>query len=130
VSGLRLARNHAAEPAVHAAMRTAGWPEWSPLPQVYSGHGFEALVGREHCGGLPSSPLRWHISVRGPDRVPTWGEMVDIAHSIRPGVPFVIGVPPRSLWLNMHPHVLHLWETGDDALLEEWRTNARGDTPS
>lgn len=81
-------------------------------------------------GGLPTSPLRWHISLRGPGRVPTWEELVDVAHQLRPGVPFVLAVPPRSLWMNVHPHVLHLWETADEPLLEEWRVNARGDAPT
>ncbi len=111
-------------------MRNGGWPEWETLPQVYQGVGFQAFVGREQCGGLPTSPLRWHISLRGPGRIPTWGETVEVAHQLRPGVPSAIGVPPCSLWLNLHPHVLRLWEVADDALLEEWRVNARGDTPT
>lgn len=127
---IKLSRAYDLEPRTHAAMKSAGWPDWAPLPHVYLGHGFEALVGREHCGGRLTDPLRWHISVQGPSRVPSWEEMVDIAHNVRPGVPFVISVPPRSMWMNVHPHVLHLWETGDVALIEEWKVNARGDTPT
>ena len=127
---LRLSRAWSDEPSTHEAMRNAGWPEWAPLPQVYKGAGFQAFIGREHCGGLPTSPLRWHISLRGPDRIPTWAELVEIAHQLRPGVPFVVAVPPRSLWMNVHPHVLHVWETADEALLEEWRVNARGEVPT
>lgn len=130
MGAMKLARNHAAEPETHAAMRAAGWPDALPMPQVYEGHGMYALVGREHCGGAFTDPLRWHVSVRGPGRVPTWAELVEVAHSVRPGVPFVVSVPPRSLWLNLHPHVLHLWETGDEALIREWKVNARGDVPS
>jgi hypothetical protein len=128
---MKLARAWHEEPKVHAAMRAVpGHVDWVPLPQVYAGHGFHVFVGREHCGGRQTDTLRWHISVRGPDRVPTWAEMVEIAHELRPGVPFVIGVPPRSLWMNVHPHVLHLWETADEALLEEWRVNATGQQPT
>jgi hypothetical protein len=132
---LKLARNRPAENEVHRAMKKDGWPEWASLPQVYTaGPGpswaFVSIVNREHCGGLPTSPLRWHISLRGPGRVPSWGELAQAAHSLRPGVPFVISVPPRSMWMNVHPHVLHLWETDDDALLEEWKANAMGATPT
>jgi hypothetical protein len=108
----------------------AGWPDWVARPLVYRGAGMMALVGREHCGGRPTDPLRWHISLQGPGRVPTWEELVMVAHELRPGVPFVVSVPPRSLWLNLHPHVLHLWETGDEALIAEWKANARGDVPT
>lgn len=52
------------------------------------------------------------------------------AHDLRPGVPFCMGVPPRLWWMNVHPNVLHLWETRDDGLIEEWRANAQGHAPS
>jgi len=131
VSVRALARDFASEERAHDSLRAGGWPEWATMPLVYStADGFFALVGRERCGGLETSPLRWHISLQGPGRIPTWDELVEAAHKLRPGVPFVIGVPPRSLWMNVHPHVLHLWETADAALLEEWRTNTRGDAPS
>jgi hypothetical protein len=127
---VKLARDRAAERLIAEQMAGMGAPAWATRPQVYRGHDFQCFVGREHCGGREASPLRWHISVRGPDRLPTWEEMVEIAHELRPGVPFVISVPPRSLWLNLHPHVHHLWETGDEALMEEWRANATGQAPT
>jgi hypothetical protein len=76
--------------------------------------------------------MRWHISVRYGDpgfngRVPSWGELVQTAHELRPGVPFVVGIPPRSWWLNVHPDVLHLVETRDLALIASWRDEAQGD---
>lgn len=125
-----LALDPAAEADLHAAMKRGGWPSWSPMPTLYRCPGYRALVGREHCGGRPEDPLRWHISLSGPGRVPSWGELVEAAHLLRPGVPFVVSVPPRSMWMNVHPHVLHLWETGDAALIEEWKVNAQGDQPT
>ena len=80
--------------------------------------------------GAPTDPLRWHLSLQGPGRVPTWRELAAAAHELRPGVGFVASVPPKSLWMNVHPHVLHLWECGDPALIEEWKVNARGDRPT
>jgi hypothetical protein len=32
---------------------------------------------------------------------------------------FVIGVPPKSWWMNVHPHVLHLHETRDELLIAD-----------
>jgi hypothetical protein len=64
---------------------------------------------------------RWHISISGPGRVPTWSEIAETCHELRPGVPFVLGVPPRSMWMNVHKDVLHALETKDDAMLEQWR---------
>lgn len=103
-----------------------------PLPKSYlHDDGRVAMVGREYAGGDPASgDLRWHISVRARDRAPTWGEVVDTAHELRPGVVFCVGVPPRSWWLNVHEHVLHLWEVRDELLIQEYRVNATGDEPT
>lgn len=79
---------------------------------------------------VDESDVRWHISVSGDGRLPAWDELVDAAHSLRPGVSFCLGVPPKTWWMNVHPHVLHMWETRDDGLIEEWRRNARGDRPT
>lgn len=92
-----------------------------------------ALIGREHWRG--ESQPRWHISLRYGDpgvngRVPTWEEIVMACHELRPGVPFVMGVPPRSWWVNTHPDVLHMWEARDPALVAQWRENAQGQRPT
>ena len=42
----------------------------------------------------------------------------------------VMGVPPRSFWMNVHPDVLHLWEPRDEAMIEQWRANALGQVPT
>ena len=49
---------------------------------------------------------------------------------LQQGGEFVIGIPPRSWWMSVHPHVLHLIETKDELLIENWKANARGDEPS
>jgi hypothetical protein len=105
------------------------------LPKGYqTPSGLTALVGREPFGNTDDD-IRWHISVRYGDpgvdgRVPSWEEMVNAAHELRPGVVFVIGVPPRSWWMSVHPHVLHLHETRDAALIAEFQANAMSHAPS
>ena len=102
-----------------------------PPPRCYVNGKARAMVGREFAGGDPSSgDLRWHISISYPERVPTWGEMVDAVHELRPGVCFSVGIPPRSWWLNVHEFTLHAWETRDELLLEEYRANATGQRPT
>ena len=96
-------------------------------PKAYESGALRALVGREP---VVEGDVRWHISVSRPDRLPTWHELTDAAHALRPGVCFVVGVPPRSWWMNVHPYCLHLWETRDAHLIAEWRRNARGDEPT
>jgi hypothetical protein len=91
-----------------------------------------ALMGREPVGG---GALRWHISVRHGDpgidgRVPNWEELVSTAHELRPGVTFVLGIPPRSWWINHHEDVLHLYEINDVALEASWRAERGGQRPS
>jgi hypothetical protein len=115
-----------------AAWREA-YPDGPPPPRAYQdGSRFTALVGREP---VAADDMRWHISVRYGDsgldgRVPTWDELVRAAHELRPGVVFIVGVPPRSWWINTHPDVLHLWEVRDEALVEAWRAERREDGPS
>lgn len=135
----------ALSPEVAAVRPTNGWKidaDWqrqlkevwdrempgAPQPRALRRGLLAALVGREPVGGVGAP--RWHISVQHRDRVPSWDELVQAAHDLRPGVVFVLGVPPRSWWLNAHPRVLHLWETTDAGLVDEYRVNARGDRPS
>lgn len=83
-------------------------------------------------GGEPPRAMRsgWHIALAHRDRIPVWEELAACAHDLRPGVPFALGVPPRSWWINVHPHVLHLWELRDWPLIEQWKAERRGDRPT
>ena len=114
------------------------WREHNP--DVDPPRGFQnpnhltAMVGREPVD-QNNEDWRWHISVRFGDpgidgRVPTWDELVDVAHELRPGVCFAIGIPPRSWWMNVHPDVLHLYEMKDEALVSQWREQRMGQTPT
>lgn len=98
-----------------------------PVPRVFEKGGLRALVGREP---VVDGDWRWHVSVSGPGRIPTWEELVTAAHELRPGVVFCVPMPPRTWWLNVHEHVLHAWETRDEHLVAEWRRSARGDRPT
>lgn len=103
------------------------------FPKVFYGYDragrrvLYALLGRE-----PVAPGddRWHLSLSAEGRVPNWDELAAAAHALRPGVAFAIGVPPRSWWINVHEHVLQLWEVADANLLAQWRSERRGDRPS
>lgn len=108
----------------------AAWRREFPdveAPEAYTCGPLRAFVGREP---VVTDDWRWHISVSCADRLPEWGELVETAHALRPGVVFVVGVPPRSWWLNVHRYTLHLWQTTDLHLVSEWRANARGDRPT
>lgn len=90
-----------------------------------------AIAGRENIAGPDGKPdWRWHLSLSAEHDVPRWADLVAAAHRLRPGVVFVVGVPPRSWWLNLHPNVLHLWELKDEELTAQWRAESRGDTPT
>jgi hypothetical protein len=94
-----------------------------------------SLNGQRYCVLLsrdvfPDGDPRWHISVsneahlqRGHD-VPVWRDFVAIVHQMRPGVPFVLGIPPSNMWMNKNPNVLHALEVKDEALIREWRRHA------
>ena len=108
-----------------------------PAPVVYthSKLGLTAMVGREPVGVHKEAleDLRWHISMRAQDRIPKWEELVEAAHQLRPGVVFCVPLPPRTWWINVHEHVLHLWEIRDTNLENQWRSEHQatgGDRPT
>ena len=109
-----------------------GYPDELPPMQFWANPSEQltAFLGREYCGGREKDPLRWHLSIKGDQRPPTWEQVAGAAHEIRPGIHFVLMVPPKSWWMNVAPTVLHLWETADQALVEEARANRMGHRPT
>ena len=116
-----------------AAMRSAGTAAVGALEHVTAqrayvrGMEFHVLASRDE---IKPGDARWHLSISGKSNVPPWDVMVAIAHVARPGICFVIGVPPRSWWINIHPNVLHLWELKDGPLLDQWKAEAQGHEPT
>lgn len=98
------------------------------------GRTFRVCLSRDPMGlddqGVPD--LRWHVSVSqvGSNSVPQWRSLVAIVHALRPGVPFIVGIPPESWWMNVHPGVLHAVETRDVNLIAQWRFEAQGHRPT
>lgn len=99
------------------------WPEGDGA----KGGPYSVLMGRER---IADSDPRWHISVAHPAHLPAWADLVAIAHRLRPGVVFVVGVPPRSWWINVHENCLHLWEMRDPNLEAQWRSESQGHRPT
>jgi hypothetical protein len=63
---------------------------------------------------------RWHMAVSHPARYPAWDEIKAAAREFLPADGFyVLCFPPERLWLNLHPHCFHLWETRDRWLIEQ-----------
>ena len=88
---------------------------------------YRAVVSRDEIGVADE---RWHLSISGQDDVPPWRVMATIGHDLRPGVPMAMGLPPRSWWINVHPHTLHMWELHDENLIAQWRAERSGHTPT
>lgn len=102
-----------------------------PVPETWvflKGDGsLRALIGRENVGTEKAEDFRWHISVAPyMNRVPSWDELVFAAHSLRPGVTFIVGIPPESQWMSLHDYVIHLWESKDEGIERLWRNEALG----
>lgn len=114
------------ERIAHARMRkvnasgVANMPE-EFFPKAYGNGDLRAFVGYEPLEHPHGDQRRWHISVQGPGRVPTWEEVRDAAHELRPGIIFGLAVVPRSWWINVNEFVLHLWEVKDEPLINSWR---------
>jgi hypothetical protein len=93
------------------------------------GTGYSVLLGREPLDETLAD-MRWHLSIAHPSRLPEWRHLAEIAHEVRPGVVFVMALPPKSWWINIHDYCLHLWEVKDDPLVDSWRREGRGDAPT
>lgn len=113
----------------------SGEPAGIPLnaERIYlriDGELHQALLSRDEVP--PGNESRWHISLskaehlEDPDchDVPTWRDLVAVVHQLRPGVTFAVGIPPRNMWMNHNPNVLHAWEIRDPGLEEAFRVNA------
>lgn len=61
--------------------------------------------------GTPTDQTAWeHVSVSLTDRCPTWDEMCKVKALFWDDEDAVMELhPPRSTWVNNHPHCLHLW---------------------
>jgi hypothetical protein len=128
---LRFRRNAEHEQAIRELYESRGMPPES-VPVVHYGYDGETerlhvLTSREEWA---PGDERWHLSISAPERVPTWNEITEAIHALRPGVPMVLGVPPRSWWMNLHPYVLHAWECKDWNLIAEWRANRTHQAPT
>jgi hypothetical protein len=109
----------------------AGGSEVVRLCQAtYGAMAHNVIATRDPLPGNGIPDKRWHISIAAPGAVPSWAALVAIVHALRPGVPFCVGLPPRSWWINVHPNVLHVWELNDPNLIAQWRAERGGHQPS
>lgn len=68
-------------------------------------------------GWDPETPVPWeHVSVHiveyGKQRTPTWAEMCAVKDIFWDAEECAVQYhPPKSEYVNIHPHVLHLWKS-------------------
>jgi hypothetical protein len=65
---------------------------------------------------------RWvHVSASYRNRIPTWAELVRVRDElVGPERPAVKILPERAFYVNINPHVLHLWTPLDRWPLPEF----------
>jgi hypothetical protein len=52
----------------------------------------------------------WHISIAHPLGLPSWEQLVEVKEAFMgKEVKAMHLLPPRSQWMNVHPHCMHLW---------------------
>lgn len=57
---------------------------------------------------------RWHLSISAPGRLPTYEELKKARYEFLPDEIYAAQIfPPQSEFVNVNPHVLHLWEIRD-----------------
>lgn len=115
-------------PQMVEAWRAAGLPPPRSFALMSKGRDeLHAILSRDNIAAPRDVPdERWHLSVSGDGRVPSWDEIAAACHALRPGVTFVVGVPPRSYWINVNENVLHAYETRDANLEAQWLAEGRG----
>jgi hypothetical protein len=102
-----------------AHLRQALGDNWKgDPPKAFRMGALHALVSRDE---IAPGDLRWHLSLSRADRIPTWSELSKAADHLRPGIVFVVPMPPKSMWVNLHENTLHLVEIRDEPLIEQWR---------
>ncbi len=78
---------------------------------------FFVTAGNTRLKILSSGPATeefpWeHVSVSAPNRTPTWEEMTYVKHLFWTDDECVIQFhPPKKVYVNHHPFVLHLWKS-------------------
>lgn len=90
-----------------------------PVLDVYGHEGDEtcgafivpSCVDHKSLIVVASADEGWeHVSVSRVNRTPTWGEMDQIKQLFWDDEDAVMQLhPPRSTWVDHHPHCLHLW---------------------
>jgi hypothetical protein len=62
-------------------------------------------------GNREGDGRRWlHLSVSRASRLPSWADLTDARDAFLPPDRYAYQVfPPRPLWVNLNPNVLHLW---------------------
>jgi hypothetical protein len=71
------------------------------------------LRNNQKVNVIASDGLGWeHVSVSRSDRTPTWDEMCQIKDLFWDSEDCVVQYhPPKSDYVNVHNHCLHLWRT-------------------
>ena len=105
-------------------------PDWAwdlfpdaPLLFEHIGNRQYRMIGRRHMDRLrvicsarvEADGKRWmHVSCSTPTRLPTWDELRLVKDTFigrdRPALQLL---PRQSEYVNIHPHVLHLWSCLD-----------------
>ncbi len=79
---------------------------------VYTRGECRVIVSHEPAG--KGDRRLWHLSISCERRHPTWEEIRDTRYELLPDVEtMAMLLPPKALYVNIHPHCFHLWEVDD-----------------
>jgi hypothetical protein len=74
-----------------------------PGAQCYTMGGCTITVGHSAAG--------WHLSIFAAHRYPTWDEVAKARYALIPDdVTMGMLLPPKAMYVSLHPTMLHLWE--------------------
>lgn len=97
---------------------------WRLRSRLGDGAAYQARSGQVVIlsGSRQDDGRRWvHLSTSFADRLPTWADLRNVKDLfLGPDLYAVQVMPPRALYVNIHPHVLHLFACADGWPLPEF----------
>lgn len=94
----------------YGTMGSGNWIGNNGAFQVWLSNRTDAIILASDGEGWEHVSVRMYDKGTGQDRTPTWAEMCKIKDMFWDDEDCVIQYhPPKSEYVNNHPHVLHLW---------------------